>query len=427
MGRAFHWFRIVALGCCTCACAGAALAADWPQWRGPQRSGHVPPGVVVPETLPAAPKVLWQIPIGYGLASPVVAGGKIVYLDIQSGKEVVHAADALTGKDAWAVELDEGFKDNQTPMGPRCTPVIDGGLLYAQSCRGELKCLALADGRVVWRTNFVKDLGATFIGEKGSAEGASRHGFNAPPLMDGDRLIALVGGKPGAAVVCFDKRTGNVVWKAREGTPAYSAPVIAQIAGVRQLVAFMADGVMSLDPADGRLLWRLPIKTAFGRHVMAPVVVGDMVVVSSHQVGLIGIRVAKDGNALKAEKAWTSKESAVNFMSPVAVGQHLYGVGPRKNLICVDVMSGRQAWSQDGLLAGSANNAHAGIIAMGEKLLVLTDRGELVLIPADPKEYREIARAAVCGQNWCNPAYADGKVYLRDAGELRCVEVVGAK
>src|SRR5687768_7139777 len=166
-----------------------ALAADWPQWRGPQRTGHFPAGEAAPQTLPPAPKVVWHVPVGYGLASPVVSAGKVFHLDLENGKEVVNAADANTGKELWSAELDEGFKDTQTPMGPRCTPVVDGDMVFAQSCRGELKCLNASDGKVVWRTNFVKDHGATFIGEKGQAQGAVRHGYNAPPLVDGDRLI----------------------------------------------------------------------------------------------------------------------------------------------------------------------------------------------------------------------------------------------
>jgi outer membrane protein assembly factor BamB len=400
------------------------LAGDWPQWRGPQRTGHVPAGEPVPQTLPPAPKVVWHVPVGYALASPVVAGKRVIYLDLKNGKEVAHAADANSGNELWSAELDEGFKDNQTPSGPRCTPVIDGDLVFAQSCRGELRCLNAGDGKVIWRTNYVKDHGATFIGEKGQAQGASRHGFNAPPLVDGDRLIALVGGKPKAAVVCIDKRTGAIIWKAQEATPAYAAPVIANVAGVRQLLAFMADGLMAIDPANGKLLWRIPIQTAFGRHVTAPIIVENLVVVSSHQAGLMAIKVSKISGGLNATQAWVSKDLAINFMCPVAVGQHLYGVGPRKNLICVNVITGEQASSKDGYFAGSANNAHAGIIAIGDKLLMLTDGGELVLFAADPTQFRELARAPVCGKTWCNPAYANGRLYLRDERELYCVEVV---
>jgi outer membrane protein assembly factor BamB len=318
--------------------------------------------------------------------------------------------------------LDEVFKDGQTVPGPRGTPVVDGDRVYVQSCRGEFRCLAAADGRKVWGVNFVKDFGAVFIGEKGQATGASRHGNNGAPLVDGDHLLVSVGGREGAGVVCFDKKAGTVVWRSQNDVPGYAGPVVATLAGVKQAVAFTAEAVIGLDAARGTLLWRVPVKTAFGRHVTTPVVVNDTVVVSSHQAGLLGIRVTGSAGAVKAETAWAVKDSAINFACPVAVGGFLYGVGPARNLVCVDVKTGRQAWAQANLF-GPADRAYGGLIAMGDRLLVLTDGGQLLLVAADPQAYREIGRAQVCGQNWCNPAYADGRLYVRDGQELRCVQL----
>jgi outer membrane protein assembly factor BamB len=400
----------------------AARADDWAQWRGPTRTGHVPDGVPVPKSFSASPQILWRIPIGNGVASPIVGGGKCFYLDNQDNKEVVHAVDAATGKELWHAILDDVHKDGQSPPGPRCTPTGDGDRVYAQSCRGELRCYNAADGTVLWQTNFVKDFGAVFIGEKGNAMGATRHGYTGSPIVDGDHLIAEVGGK-NAGIVCFDKLTGKVIWQSQSNVPAYAAPMIGELAGARQIVAFMADAVIGVDPADGKLLWNVPVKTSLARHVTTPVIVDDLVMIASHQVGLIGIKVAKEGDAFKATKAWTAPDAKINFSSPVAVGNALYGVGPSKDLICIDAKSGAQKWSKQTFIS-DADKAYAGIIAMGETLLVLTDDGQLVLIAADPKDYKELSRARVCGKNWCNPAYANGKLYLRDAKELVCVQLL---
>lgn len=398
-------------------------ADDWPQWRGPARTGHVPAGGVVPDKLPDAPRSIWRKPVGYGLASPIVAGGKVYHLDHQDNKEVLHALSLETGQELWSAPIDQSFKDTQSAAGPRCTPVADGDRIYAQSCRGQLICFAAADGKVVWQTNFVKDFGAVFIGETGKAEGATRHGNDGSPIIDGDHLVAQVGSNKGASLVCFEKRTGKVVWKSQDDTAGYASPIIADIAGVRQVVSFTAQAVIAADVRDGTLLWRIPVKTSLGRHVTTPVVVGDLVLVSSHQAGLIGIKVARQGEGLKAEPAWTRKESAINFASPVAVGGHLYAVGPRKNLICVEADSGKQTWSQDGLFAGTGGSAYAGMLVMGKNLLILTDRGEVILAAADPTAFREISRAQVCGKNWCVPAYADGLLIGRDERELWCVQL----
>jgi outer membrane protein assembly factor BamB len=403
--------------------SGVLAASDWPQWRGPERTGHVPAGETMVSGL-ASPKVLWHFDIGNGVGSPVLAGGKVFYLDNQNAKEVVHAVDAGTGAAIWSAVLDDVHKDTQSVPGPRSTPVVDGERVYAQSCRGELQCLQAADGKLIWQTNFVKDFGAIFIGERGQAQGASRHGNTGAPLVDGDHLLAQVGGVKGAGVVCFDKTTGAVIWKSQNDTPGYAAPVLANILGTRQMICFTALGVMALDPKDGTLVWRVPIKTRLGRHATTPVVVDDIVMVGSHEQGLIGIRVAKDGAGFKAELAWPAqKQSAINFSSPVAVGAYLYGLGPKADLICVEAQTGKQQWSKEGEFTTRSTHAYAGFMVMGGNILVLTDSGELILFAADPKEFHEIAKAPVCGVNWCNPAYADGKLFLRDAKELMCVQL----
>ena len=403
---------------------GADLqAADWPQWRGPERTGYVPSGAPVPKTLPDSPKILWHIPIGNGVASPVVCAGKVFYLDHQNAKEVVHAADAANGQVLWSAVLDDAQKDSQSTPGPRCTPLVDDNRVYAQSCRGELQCLNVTDGKMIWHTHFAKDFGAIFIGEKGKAEGASRHGNTGSPLVDGDHLIAEVGG-PGASLVCFDKKTGAVIWKTESDVPGYAAPIVATVAGTKQVIAFMADGVMGVARSDGKFLWRVPVKTAFARHVTTPVVVDDTVMVASQTAGLLGVKLTAEGDSIKAETAWTTKDASINFSSPVTVGQYLYGLGMNKNLLCIDTKTGKQAWAKDGFLTGKADKAHVGMIVAGENLLVLTDDGQLAMVAADPTAFKEIGRVRVCTSNWCNPAYSDGKLFLRDTNELICVQLM---
>lgn len=385
-------------------------AADWPQWRGLARDGHAASNARLIEKLPVEPKVLWRLKAGEGLASPVVAGGQAFLFENVSGKETLRCVSADDGKELWATPIDDVFKDSQGPAGPRCTPVVDGDRVYLQSCRGELQCLAVADGKKIWSANFAKDFSAVFIGEKGSAQAAARHGNNGSPAIDGDRLYAQVGSTNGAGVVCFDKRTGKVVWKSQNDIAGYGAPVVAPVAGVPQVVSFTADGVIGLQPKDGELIWRIPVKTQFSRHATTPVIHDDFVVVSSHQVGLMGIRLSKAG----AKQEWVSKPAAMNFASPVAVGGQLYGLGPAKNVVCVEIATGKILWSQDGWVTSSADKAHAGFIVLGKNILTLTDSGTLILFAADPKEAREISRVQVCGANWCNPAYVDGKLFLRD-------------
>jgi outer membrane protein assembly factor BamB len=381
-------------------------------------------GWAMPKTLPAEPNVLWRVKAGDSLASPVVADGEVFHVDNLAGKETVHALEAATGHEIWSKELDEAFKDAQSASGPRCTPLFDNGRLYAQSCRGELKCFGASDGALLWRVNYVADFGASFIGEKGQAQGAARHGYNGSPVIDGDHLITLAGGTNGAGVVCLDKVRGRVVWKSGNDPAAYAPPVITTLAGRKQIIAFTCVALIGVDTRDGTELWRVPLSTTFSRHVTTPTIIGDTVFVSSHEWGLTAVQVTPAGSGQKAQRLWTSKEAAINFASPVAVGGYLYGLGPAKNLICVDAGTGKLAWSQPGFTVADATKAHASFLVTGSNLLVLTDGGQLVLVAADPKEFREIARAQVCGRTWCNPAYADGKLFVRDTKELVCVSLL---
>jgi outer membrane protein assembly factor BamB len=391
-------------------CVFTLTAADWPQWRGPHRTGHAASDAKLIEKLPAEPKILWRLKAGEGLASPVVADGRAFLFENVGGKETLRCVDARDGKEIWATPVDDVFKDSQGPSGPRCTPVVDGDRVYVQSCRGELQCLAVADGKKIWSANFTKDFGAVFIGEKGSAQAAVRHGNNGAPAIDGDHLIAQVGSTNGASLVCFDKKSGKVIWKSQNDVAGYAAPIVTPVAGVKQVVSFTADGVIGLQPASGELIWRFPVKTTFSRHATTPVVHQDLVVVSSHQVGLIGLRLSKAG----VKQEWLSKPAAMNFASPVAVGGNLYGLGPARNIECIELATGKTLWSKDGWVTSSADKAHASFIVLGKNILLLTDSGTLILFAADPTEPRELSRVQACGANWCNPAYVDGKLFLRD-------------
>lgn len=404
----------------------ALQAADWPGWRGPQRDGQASP--VPPLTsLPAEPRRVWALKVGDGHASPVVAGSRCYYLDAEASQEVVHAIDRQTGTETWKTLLDDGFRNGQTPPGPRCTPLVDEDRIYVQSCRGELRCLSTSDGHTVWRVNYLRDFKSAPPAEAGLAQGAQRHGFTAATWIEGPRLIALVGDRNEAGIVCFDKLTGAVLWKGLTDRAANAAPIVTTFAPQqpRQIVAFTVEGLIGVHLENGTLLWRVPITTTYGRHVMTPVVVDNLVMVSSKEAPLMGIEPVPDPatSTWHAQIRWQAKDVLVNFSSPVAVQGHLYGLGPEKNLFCVEARTGKLKWSQGGFATQSAEKSHLGLLAVGDSLLALTETGELILVAADATRYRELGRTQACGANWCNPAYADGRLYLRDSRELVCLQL----
>ena len=427
-GMSFSLVKLLAILLWVAVWTAPLAAEDWPQWRGPNRTGHVANQARVPVALPAHLREVWQIGIGPGLASPIIAGGKLFYFDNQAGRETIHALNPSDARELWRATVDDAFKDEQGPSGPRCTPMVDGDLLYAQSGKGELQCLGTGDGRLIWRINFMKDFGAAFLGEDSPVPGAAEHGYTASPVIVGSRLIACVGGTNDTGIVCFEKHSGELLWKSQRDRAAYAAPVVANLAGVDQVICFTVDGLIGLAQDNGALLWRVPLKTPYGRNCTTPVVRGDTVVVGSYRAGLVGIKVSAGGTGLKAERAWLNKTLPMNFSSPVCVGDYLFGLGPARKLICVEIETGRLAWEKPGYFSTPAELGYASFLVMGQNILVCADDGQASLIAADPAACRELGRARLCGPNWCSPAYADGRLYLQDglksAGKLYCYQLL---
>ncbi len=258
-------------------------AADWPQWRGPERTGHT--AEPLPATLPAEAPVRWRLSVGHGYASPVVASGRVVFLDDVGGMETAHAVDAVTGRRLWSTALGESFADEFEP-GPRCTPVVSGDRVFAQTAKGELRCLRLDDGRTVWRTNFA-DFGVVWNSERNTGLGAAnRRGNTGSPIVRGDRVLVQVGSTQGASIVAFEAATGRELWRSQNDQTTYSSPAIATLAGRPQLVVQTRTELVGLNPEYGTVLWRQPVEAFRGMNILTPTVVGNRVMTSG-QTGII--------------------------------------------------------------------------------------------------------------------------------------------
>jgi outer membrane protein assembly factor BamB len=403
--------------------AGSAVglkAGGWPQWRGPDRSGHAESSTPGPQALPKELQPKWRLNVGGGFSSPVVSGDRLIYLDEQDGREIAHAIDTTTGKEVWRADYAESFKD-EWGTGPRSTPLIDGDRVYVQACNGDFRCLRLKDGSTVWQTSFEKAFGIKFLGSKANEGTAARRGNNGSGVIDGERLVLPVGNPAGASLVCFDKFDGKVRWKTGEDEAAYSSFMTATLGGVRQVVAFTADALMGVELAEGRILWRLPFKTNAKRHAASPVIVGQRILVNSHTIGLVCVEIKKTESGWEAATAWENKDLKINLATPVVVDGHAYCQGANRDYVCVDLKTGTMKWSQPGF--GSGKKDYASTIVAGNRLLVLTEDGQLLLLKPDPPKYMEIARLQVCGSTWSHPALADGKLYVRDGRQLFCLDL----
>ncbi len=403
----------------TALCAVAAAAGDWPQWRGPERTGHAA-DAAAPAALPKELAPVWKTAAGGGFSGPVVAGRTLIYLDENGSREIAHALDAATGRELWQFDYADMFKD-EWGAGPRATPIVDGDRVYVQSCSGEFRCLSLKEGKVLWGASYEKDFGVKFLGSKANEGTATRRGNNGSGVIDGSRIILPVGGTKGASLVCCDKLTGKVLWRAGDDEAAYSSFMVATLAGVRQVVAFTADALLGADMATGKILWRVPLKTNAKRHAASPVILGDRVVVNSHSIGLVCFEISKAADGLKATQAWANTDLLINLATPVAVGGFLYTQGAHGDFVCVDARTGVVNWTQAGF--GGGKKDYASTIAAGDKLLVLSESGQLVLLAANPEKYTELGRLQVCGNTWSFPAYAGGKLFVRDGRQLLCLDL----
>ncbi len=397
-----------------------SFAADWPHQRGPQQNGVIAPGSIDSLNLENEPEVLWSQAVADGYAAPIIIKDIAIYGDFQKGKETYTAMKLGNAEPIWKDVLDSPHKDG-FGTGPRCAPVSDGEIVLLQSCKGQLHCIDLLSGDLLWSKNYTKDFDSPYIGERGNALGASRHGYTASPFIDGNHVIALAGGK-GSGIVCLNKKKGNVIWKSQDDQAAFSPPIVTTLAGVKQVVCFTVKGLVGVDRVDGELLWRVPMSTSYGRHVVAPTIYKDMVIVGSHEIGLIAVKVTANGGELAAEVSWKlDRDMAPNFASPICMGDNLYLLA-KKQVLCIDAKTGKLAWSKDGNVRTSAGQAFAAFIGLKDQVMMLNDMGELILFEDDPSSYKEIGRVQVCGKNWCHPAYSNGKLLIRDSRKLICLD-----
>lgn len=391
-----------------CLAVAVNLAADWPQFLGPQRnSTSVETGLL--QTWEAkGPPVLWQKEIGEGFSAPVVAGERLILFHRVGDEEIVECLDAVKGKEMWKHRETTNYSD---PLGkgdgPRSTPSIAGERVYTLSPGGRLSCLKLTDGEKVWQRELLKDYNVP----------RSYFGVGTSPIVEGGRLIVNVGARD-AGIVAFDKDDGKEVWKATEDGASYSSPVAATIDSVRHVVFFTRHGIVSLDPANGNVRFRKRWRSRMDASVNAatPVVMDDRLFFTAcYETGAILVRVKKDG----IEEMWSNDRSlSCHFGTPVYHQGFLYGFDGRQEsgteFRCVEAKSGKVLWSKEGFGCGSI------ILAEGN-LIVLSEGGDLLMVECKSDKYREKVRAAVLtGPCRAHMALANGRLFARDNRKLVC-------
>ncbi len=432
--------------------AGSARADDWPQWGGPKRDG-VWRETGLLEKFPAKEaKALWRVPIHGGYAGPAVAGGKVYITDRVlaagasnpdnpfkrediNGKERILCLDAATGKELWKHEYDCKYKISY-PSGPRTTPVVAGDKVYTLGAMGDLLCLDAAKGGVLWSKNFPKDYDSR----------VPVWGFASHPLLDGDKLICLVGGK-GSVVVAFHKDTGKEIWKALDvdsTSIGYCPPMIYEVGGKRQLIVWTPEAVNSLDPEKGSLYWSQRFRSKADLTAPAPRVSGNRLLVSSFYNGSMMLELDKEKPGAKL--LWKGKGRSEQpdetdglhaiIATPVFKGDYIYGVCSYGELRCLKASTGERVWMT--LKAtGDATEpverwANAFLIEQGDRYWLFNEKGDLIIAKLSPKGYEEISRTHILKPTsrlsdrsvlWSHPAFANKSIYVRNDKEIVCVSL----
>ncbi|SFJ31444.1 PQQ-binding-like beta-propeller repeat protein [Planctomicrobium piriforme] len=416
-------------------------ADDWPQWMGPQRD-NVWRETGIVESIPAGGlPVVWRTPVEGGYSGPAIANGRVFVMDYVrtagdakndpntratlQGTERVLCLSEKDGQILWKHEYDCPY-DISYPAGPRCTPTVDGDLVYTLGAEGNLLCLDAATGAVKWSKQFQKDYGAK----------APHWGHSAHPLVYGDLLICVVGGE-GSVAVAFDKKTGEEKWKALSAKEqGYCPPTIIHYADRDELLIWDAERLNGMNPLTGELLWSHDIPSGFGMAIMAPQLAGDQLFASA--IGPAGGLFRLRDSDPKIEPVWLgTPKTGVSCANSTPFLQDgvIYGVDCRSGgLRAVDIKDGAWLWETYAPTTGDHRAGHgtAFLVKQGDRFWLFSETGDLILAKLSPEKYEELGRTHVLeptgeafGRSvvWTAPAFANGCCFVRNDKEVVCVSL----
>ena len=383
-------------------------AADWPQWRGPNRDGVSTEKEWSPTWTADGPKQLWKANVGIGASSVAVAAGRLYTMGNANNTDSVVCLDAATGKEIWRHSYPQQLDKRMFEGGPASTPTVEGSRVFTLSQQGDIFCLDAATGKPVWHKNLASD----FHGKR------PQWGWACSPLVEEDMLIVDCGA-PGESTIALDKATGATKWKSGANDAGYGSPVAFNLGPVRCVAIFKATSLVGLDAASGRQLFEHPWKTSYDVNAATPVVSGDRIFISSgYDAGCELVQVSAGG----AKSLWRNKNMRNHINSCVLWQGHLYGIDGQAGggtLRCLDFQTGSVKWTQ-------SVNGGALMIADG-KIILLNERGELMVADASPAGFKPAARAQVIGGHcWVVPVLAGGKIYCKNnQGDLVCLNASG--
>lgn len=413
--------------------AAAALADDWPQWRGPNRDGVWKEQGLLEKFEGPQIKIRWRVPVSSGYSGPTVAGGRVYVTDRvvePKEQERVHCFDWQTGRRLWSYAYDCSYERLGYPDGPRAAVTIDQGRAYSLGAVGHLFCFDAARGIVLWTRDLNREYRIRM----------PTWGIAAAPLIEGDLVIVQIGGSDNACLVAFDKKSGKERWHALGDGANYSAPIVVPQAGKRVLICRTADRVVGLDPRSGALYWEYPFPSRqMPLGVPTPVVEGERLFLCGFYDGSLMLRLRPERPAV--EKLWQRRganERVTDALhsiisTPLLLGDYLYGVDSYGELRCLDARTGDRLWeSQEAVPRSRWATIH--FVRNGDRVWMFNERGQLMIAHLAPRGFEEISRTQLIrpttgqlpqrsGVCWSHPAFAYRHVFARNDEELVCASL----
>jgi outer membrane protein assembly factor BamB len=391
----------------------SGLATNFPEYRGRKRDGVIVGGPSLARDWSTPPPKLWRQPIGGGYASFAVAGNAIVTIEQRRDGEAVVCYDSATGREHWVHTYPAFFQEKLGGNGPRATPTIDADAVFSLGATGVLCYLDLLTGDPKWSTNILE----------GNAN--LQWGMSGSPLVY-DQIVVVSPGMQqsspsGGAVVAYDRNTGQLRWRGGDTKAGYSSPMLATLAGKRQIVLLEGKQLGGYDADNGHPLWQYPWEAFSDINCAQPLVLdGDRIFLSSgYDKGCAMLKVSESDGHWSAKALWGDPPAPVmrcKFSSPVALNEFIYGLDDGI-LACVDANTGKRKWK-------GGRYGHGQLVVAGNLLVILSDKGKLVLVEAMPESYRELGSfQAIEGKTWNNFAISNGRVFVRNAEEMACYDL----
>lgn len=390
---------------------------DWPQWHGPARSNLWRNSKLPTSFATAGPKVLWRQPIGGGYGGIAIAGGRVYVMDRQTKPQEVERVLCLdfdTGKTNWVHEYPVNYSGIDYGNGPRATPTVHDGRVYTFGAKANLFCLDAATGKVIWQHDGMKEFRAR----------VPMWGHACSPLIDGERLIVQMGADDGC-LMALDRKSGKLLWRTLQDEPGYSSPVRIDVGRRKLVIMWTPENVHGVDAVTGERVWSVPHKVTYGVSITDPIWHDGVLLVSEYWNGSVALRL--DENGENPRTIWDGKRLRMLMATPLVRDGHAYCLDRQNGLMCVELKTGKIKW--DGCrISPDKRNPHASLTWTADgRALALNEKGEFIQLRLSPTRFAEISRTKLFTGSWAHPAYARGRIVVREEkadGEMLCIELV---